>query len=89
MAWSIVVYCMEKSRLGIRLMLGTVEACGEGKSMMSLFFPEYFLVAMPIGLILNVGKGGVGKGPIMKASLTSVSRNLSTVPDSKMVDCRL
>ena len=49
MAWLIVVYCMEKSGLGIKLfMLGTVEPWGNERSMISLFFPKYFLVAMPI-----------------------------------------
>lgn len=46
MTWLIVVYCIEKSGLGIRLlMLGTVEPWGDEKSMMSLLFPEYLQVA--------------------------------------------
>ena len=45
---------------------------GVERSMISLFFPEYFLVTMPIGLILNVGKGGLEKGPIMNDSLISL-----------------
>lgn len=77
MALSIVVYCMEKMGLGIRLlMLGMMEPWGDDRSMISLVFPEYFLIAVPIGLTLNVGKGGREKGHIMNASLTSISRSL-------------
>ena len=90
MAWSIEVYCIEKSGLGIKLlMLGTVDPWGDERSRISLFFPEYFLVAMPIGLILYVGKGGLENGPIMKDSLTSLSRSLSTMSGSAMADCKL
>ncbi len=39
--------------------------------MIKHFFPEYFLVAMPIGLIRKLGKDGRSDGPIMKPSLTS------------------
>ena len=85
-AWSIVVYCIEKSGLGIKLlMLETVEPWGDETSMISLFFPEYFLVTVPIGLILNVGKGGLENGPIMNDPLTSLSRSLSTMLGSVIV----
>ena len=57
---------MEKSGLGIKLLiLGTGELWGDERSMMSLFFPEYFLVATPIGLILNGLNGGLENGPIV------------------------
>lgn len=50
-----LTYCMEKSGLGIMLlMLGMSEPCGEDRSMINLFFPEYFRVAM--GLIRNAEK---------------------------------
>lgn len=69
---------MEKPGLGIKLlMLGTGELWGDERSMMSLFFPEYFLVAMPIGLILNGLNGGMENGPIMNLSLISWSKSLS------------
>ena len=55
-------------------MLGTGELWGDERSMMSLFFPEYFLVAMPIGLILNGLNGGLRNGPIMNLSLISWSK---------------
>ena len=81
---------MEKSGLGIKLLiLGMVEPWGDERSMISLFFPEYFLVAMPLGLILNVGKGGLENGPIMKDSLTSLSWRLLTISDLVMADCKL
>lgn len=60
-----------------------------GGMMRSLFFPEYFLVAMPIGLTLNVEKNGLEKGLIINASLTSLSTSLSTVSGSEMADCKL
>ena len=50
-------------------MLGTGELWGDERSMMSLFFPEYFLVVVPIGLILNGLNGRLGNGPIMNLSL--------------------
>lgn len=52
---------------------------GADKSMMMRFLPEYFLVAMCSGLMQKRGKGGLGKGPIVKPYLTSlamVSRSL-------------
>lgn len=52
--------------------------------MMMRFLPEYFLVAMPSGLMQKKGKGGLGKGPIMKPSLTS----LATVSGSLRADWR-
>ena len=77
--------CIEKSILEIRLlMLGTVELWGDKRSMMSLFFPDYFLIATPIELILKNGKGGLEKGLITNASSTSFCRSLSTVSGS---DC--
>ncbi len=39
-------------------MLGTWLPCGAERSIIILFFPEYFLVAMPSGLMRKVGKGG-------------------------------
>ena len=85
MAWSIVAYCIEKSGLGLRLLiLGTVEPWREERSMISLFLPEYFLVAMPMGLILNKGKGGLEKGPIM-----NLVRSESTESGSDVADWRL
>lgn len=60
---------------------------GAERAMISLFFPEYFLIGIPIGLILNVDKGGLGKGSIM--NLISLSGSLPTVLGSEMADFRL
>lgn len=57
--------------------------------MMSLFLPEYFLVAMPMGLIQSIWKGGLENGLIMKPSLSSLRSNVSTVSGSVNADCRL
>ena len=66
---------MEKSGPGIKLlMLETGELRGEERSMISLFFREYFLVSMPIGLILNGLNSGLENGPIMNLSLISFPR---------------
>lgn len=41
MAWLIVEYCIEKSGLGMMLLIhGMCELCGKD-SIISLFFPEY------------------------------------------------
>lgn len=81
---------MEKSGQGIRLlMLGTGELWGDERSMMTLFFPEYFLVAMPIGLILNGLNGGLGNVLIMNLSLIFWSKSLSTMSGWEVADCRL
>ncbi len=39
--------------------------------MVSRFLPENFPVAMPMGLMRKILKGGSLKGPIMKPDLTS------------------
>ena len=57
--------------------------------MMSLFLPEYFLVATPMGLIRNVGNGGEEKGPIMNPFFTSFWRRVVTVSGSVEADWRL
>lgn len=75
-AWEIVVYCIEKSWLGIKLlMVRMVEPGGEERPMNSIFFSEYFLVATKIGLILIVGKDELENVPILNVSLTSLSRS--------------
>ena len=70
-------------------MLGTDEPCGEERSMISRFFPEYFLVATPMGLIRKEGKGGEEKGPIMNLFLTSFWRRVVTVSGSVVAERRL
>ena len=59
-------------------MLGMVLPWGAERSMMRRFFPEYFLVAMPMGLIRNLGNGGWSNGPIMKPSSSSLAMRLLT-----------
>lgn len=44
---------------------------------------------MPKGLIRNDRKGGVLNGPIMKPSLTSLAKRVSTVWGSAKADWRL
>ena len=39
--------------------------------MISLFLLEYFLMVMPMGLILLMLKGGLENGPIMNLFLSS------------------
>ena len=69
--------------------LGVEVPWGEERSMMIRFFPEYFLVAMPMGLIRKVGNGGVVKGPIMKPLANSLASRVVTVSGSVMADWRL
>ena len=57
--------------------------------MMRRFLPEYLRVAMPTGLIRNVGKGGEVNGPIMNPCRTSLSIKVSTVSGSVRADWRL
>lgn len=78
---------MKKSGLGVRLlMLGTVELWEDERSMISLLFLEYFLVALPIGLTPNVRQGRLEKGLIINASLTSLSRSLTTVSGPELAE---
>ena len=87
MAWLTVEYFMEKSWLGIKLlMLGMSELWGEERSKMRRFLPEYLRTATPMGLILYKGKGGLSKGPIMNLSSTSLARRESTASGSLMAD---
>ena len=51
-------------------MLGIVLPWGAERSMMMRFLPEYFLVAIPRGLMRKLGNGGWMNDPIMKPSLT-------------------
>lgn len=86
-AWSFEAYFMDKSGAGLMLlMLGICVALGEETLMINLFFPEYFLVAVPIGLILNGEYGGFLNGPIINPSLTSFAINASTVSGSERAD---
>lgn len=91
MAWSMDAYCMEKSGAGMMLlMLGMCVPWGEERSIINLFFPEYFLVAMPMGLPMRNGEnGGSLNGPIMNPSWTSLAINVSTVSGSERADWRL
>lgn len=57
--------------------------------MINLFFLEYFLVALPMGFILNVGKRGLERGPIINLSRISLARRESTDSGSDVADCRL
>lgn len=57
--------------------------------MINLFFNQYFLVAMAMGLILNGEKGDSLNGPIMNPSWTSFAINVSTVSGSEGADLRL
>ena len=50
-------------------MEGMDEPCGADRSMISLFFPEYFLVATPMGLMRWEGKGGGIEGTYHKPLL--------------------
>lgn len=60
MAWSMVAYCMEKSGAWMMLlMLGVWEPWGEDRSIINHFFPEYLLVAIPMGLMRITGNGGI------------------------------
>lgn len=59
------------------------------KSIIRCFFPEYFLVVTPNGLILNMEKGGLSNGPIMYPFSTSLASKLSTTFGSWKADCRL
>ncbi len=86
MSW----YLRENSSRGIKLLiLGIVELWGEDKSMISRFLPENFLVAMPMGLMRKILKGGSSKGPIMKPDLTSFAMRSFTVSGSARADWRL
>ena len=60
-----------------------------GRKVDKSLLPKYFLVAMPMGFILNKGKGGLEKGPIMNRFLTSLVRSESTESGSDVADCRL
>lgn len=61
------------------LILGMCELCGEDRFIVSLFFPKYFHVATPVGLMWNTGKGGLSNGPIINPSLTSLSNRVCTL----------
>ena len=63
-------------------MLGMEEPRGADKSMMRRFFPEYLRVAMAMGLM----RGGVGNGPTMNQSATSLSRSESTESRSESTE---
>ncbi len=86
MSW----YLRENLSRGIRLLiLGTVELWGEDKSMIRRFLPENFPVAMPMGLMRNISKGGSLKGPIMKPDLTYFPMRSFTTSGSARADWRL
>ena len=70
-------------------MLGIDEPCGEERSIINLFFPEYFLVAMPNGLMRWMGNGGESNGPIINPCLTSFSSRVETIAGSAKADWRL
>lgn len=90
MAWSMEAYFMEKSGAGMMLLiLGMCVPWGEDRSMINLFFPEYFLVAIPMGLMRKGENGGSLNGPIMKPSWTSLAINVSTTSGSERADWRL
>lgn len=51
---------MEKSGAWMMLlMLGVWEPWGEDRSIINHFFPEYLLVAIPMGLMRITGNGGI------------------------------
>ena len=56
--------------------------------MIKRFFPEYFLVAIPIGLMRVVEKGYLSNGPIMNPFVISSSSKVSTTSGSFKADCR-
>jgi len=58
------------------------------RSIISLFLPEYFLVAISMGLILTMGKGGLVSGPIINEFLTSWAKSLAIMSGSAVADCR-
>ncbi len=78
-AWSMDVYFMEKSGAGMMLlMLGMGVPWEEERSIINLFFPEYFLGAMPMVLIVNGENGGSLNGLIINPSWTSFAINALT-----------
>lgn len=84
---STVAEWREKGSGGIRLlMLGKGQERGDS-SKMNLFFPEYFLVAISIGLVQNTGREIDWSGPLTYPLLTSFSNNWTTV--NFTADCRL
>ncbi len=69
--------------LGIKLlMLGISPLLREDKSIIDLFFSEYFLVAIPIGLMQYASNGEVRKGPIKYPLSNSFWIRASTTPGS-------
>ena len=54
---------------------------GADRSKINRFFPEYFLVAMPMGLVRNREKGGEMNGPIKYPLLSS-----SVATDKHLLD---
>ncbi len=56
---------------------------------MMRFFPENFLVAIPIGFMRCTSNGGELNGPIIKLESTSFARRESTISGSDRADCKL